>query len=58
MPDNVHFSLHEPIKGKESASVFVNGRQFFPYMSRISELFNLSFRRKAFIHRYIEAGMD
>jgi len=43
---------------RESAFSFANGYHIMSYYKKIGEMFTVSFRRKAFIYRYLSAGMD
>jgi hypothetical protein len=42
----------------QSSWTLINGSNNIQWVNKISDLFTAQFRRKAFIHPYIYAGMD
>lgn len=54
----MHISLHEPVGGEHSAILF-NSYHIREVFKKIGDKFTSSFRRKAFVHSYIQGcGMD
>ena len=63
IPNKVSLSLrsknaHSILPDNQSSWTLINGSNNIQWVNKISELFTAQFRRKAFIHSYIYAGMD